>query len=541
MKNEHLHRAKREKNDEFYTGYNDIVNEIMHYPDQFKNKVVGCNCDDYRVSNFVKVFHDYYHTLGLAGLIATNYNIGQGAYKYTYNGVTETITPLEGNGDFQSQEVIDIMADCDIIVTNPPFSLFRKFIELMTQGNNEVLAIGTKQAVACNDIFSGFKGGNLSIGYETPNDFIQPNSNKNMRGLCRWFTTLNTKKRQVSLRMTAKYDPERYKMYDNYNAINVDRVADIPCDYYGVMGVPVTYMDKYNEKQFEIVGIANRGCTPELLTKVYENEENAKNLNGSACILIDGKPQALSTRIFIRRIRRYVVKSTRKEVKVANRQPKKFLVVGQPIAATTNVMFNLIQRNEIHTGATKFNGKMDFVVPDNYLDYKKKDGNGNKIVPVTICWWTNLKSDIEVKPLELKKKYNPNDYPSYDNVNAIEVSKVAGIPCDYYGLMGVPPTFVDKYDPNQFEIVAKGSFYLNGEKTGQRYLIKRIKTIRKANRIERQVRLTIYIQISSYNYQSVSNYNYRLNNAEHIPRPMPIEHLYLRGSPMLSKQKREAA
>ena len=135
-------------------------------------------------------------------------------------------------------------------------------------------------------------------------------------------------------------------------------------------------------------------------------------------------------------------------------------------------MFNLIQRNEIHTGATKFNEKMDFVVPDNYLDYKKKDSNGNKIVPVTICWWTNLKSDIEVKPLELKKTYNPNDYPSYDNVNAIEVSKVADIPCDYYGFMGVPPTFVNKYDPNQFEIVGKGSFYLNGEKTGQRYLNK---------------------------------------------------------------------
>jgi len=355
MSNKHLYTAKTAKNDEFYTGYKYILYEIMHYPNQFRNKVVGCICDDYRISNFVKVFKDYFHELGLAGLVATNYNIGQGAYKYTYNGVTETITPLESNGDFQSQEVIDIIADCDIVVTNPPFSLFRKFISLL-----------------------------MDMG-------------------------------------------------------------------------------------------------------------------------------------------------------------KEFLVIAQPNAATYNVMFNLIQRNEIHTGATMFNGKMDFVVPDNYLDYKKKDSNGNKIVPVTICWWTNLKSDIEVKPLELKKKYNPNDYPSYDNVNAIEVSKVADIPCDYYGLMGVPPTFVDKYDPNQFEIVAKGSFYLNGEKTGQRYLIKRIKTIRKANRIERQVRLTIYIQFSSYNYQSVSNYNYRLNNAEHIPRCMSIEHLFLRGSPMLSTQKKEAA
>ena len=169
------------------------------------------------------------------------------------------------------------------------------------------------------------------------------------------------------------------------------------------------------------------------------------------------------------------------------------------------------------------------------------DSNGNKIAAVTICWWTNMKSDREIKPLELNKTYNPNGYPMYDNVDAIEVSKVANIPCDYYGLMAVPPTFVDKYDPDQFEIVAKGSFCLNGRKKGQRYLIRRRKTNRNDNRVERHVRPAIYIQFSSYNYQSVLTYDYWLKDAEHIPRCMPMEHLFLRGSPMLSRQKREAA
>jgi len=541
MSNKHLHRARKEKNDEFYTGYNDIVNEIMHYPEQFKNKVVGCNCDDYRISNFVKVFHDYYHILGLAGLVATNYDNGEGAYKYTYNGETETVTRLQGDGDFRKEEVRGIMADCDIIATNPPFSLFRDFISLMTQSNTEVLAIGTKGAVGYNDIIGQFKGGTLSIGYETPNDFIQPNSDKKMNGLCRWFTSLNTK-RQVSLRMTKKYDPQRYPKYDNFDAINVDRVADIPRDYYGVMGVPSTFMDYFNDKQFEIVGIANRGYTPELLTKVYENEPNAKDLNGSACILIDGQPKALSTRIFIKRILRYKVKSTHKTVKAHNRQAKKFIVIGQPNAATYNVMFQGIKCNEIATGATKYNAKMDFSVPDTYSEYKKTDSNGNKIAPVTVCWWTNLKSDKENKPLELKKLYNANDYPKYDNINAIEVSKVADIPCNYFGLMGVPPTFVDKYDPNQFEIVAKGSFYLDGEKTSQRYLIKRIKTKKKANGKEKQYKPVVCIFFGNSNYQFLYIPDFRVETAEHILRRMPIEHLFLRGSPpMLSPIKKEAA
>ena len=525
MSNEHFHRAKTEKNDEFYTGYKDIVNEIMHYPDQFRNRVVGCNCDYFETSNFVKVFKDYYHELGLAGLIATNYDIGQGAYHYTYNGQTETIEMLEGNGDFRSDEVKGIMSDCDIIVTNPPFSLFRDFIQQMTKGSTEVLAIGNKQAVGCNDIIGQFQDGNLSIGYETPNDFAQPNSDKNMKGLCRWFTTFKT--RQVSLEMTEKYDPERYPKYDNYDAINVDRVADIPRDYYGVMGVPATFMDKYNDKQFEIVGIANRGYSPELLTKVYVDEPNAKDLNGAACIIVDGKPKALSTRIFIRRKR--------------ENQSQKFLVIGQPDDATSNVMFNLIQDNEVFTGVTKYNGKMDFVVPDTYSDYKKMDRNGNKIVPVTICWYTNMKSNIGTKPLELKTKYNPVDHPKYDDIDAIHIDKVKNIPCDYYGVMSVPVSYVDYYNPNDFEIVGKGSFHLKGKKTWQRYLIKRRKAIRKANRKERKVRPTIIIVFGNSNYQFVCNSNYRLHDAEHIPRPMPIEHLYLRGSPMLSQQKREAA
>lgn len=131
--NSNLHAAKAAKNDEFYTRYEDIEKEMVHYTEHLKGKVVYCPCDDYRWSNFVRYFKNNFEAFGLKGLVATNYDIGEGAWKYTYNGVTETVDRLEGSGDFRSGECTKIMQECDIVITNPPFSLFREFMKWLME------------------------------------------------------------------------------------------------------------------------------------------------------------------------------------------------------------------------------------------------------------------------------------------------------------------------------------------------------------------------------------------------------------------------
>lgn len=317
--NSNMLRARKMKNDEFYTTYEDVRKEISHYHSQLKGKVVYCNCDDYRTSNFVRFFKDYYTELGIKGVYATNLDIGQGAYQYEYDGNEESITPLQENGDFRSEECIRLLSKADIVITNPPFSLFREFVAIILSHSKDFLVIGNKQAVGSTSIFDYVKAGILKVGYETPDDFIQPYSDKIMKGLCRWFTTLDTSKRQVSIKLRKKYHPAAYVRYDNYDAINIDNLEDIPTDYYGTLGVPVTFLLKHNDKQFEVVGIANRGCTPELQTKVYVDEPNAKDLNGAACIVVDGEIQALATRIFVRRKRWSILHYRRKSCKVCKK------------------------------------------------------------------------------------------------------------------------------------------------------------------------------------------------------------------------------
>lgn len=284
--NEGLNRARSTKNDEFYTQYKDIALELEHY--DLKGKTVYCPCDDYRKSQFVKYFTDNYQALGLTGLCATNYNIGDGAYKYEYDGRNTFITKLQGDGDFRSEECGSIRDDYDVIITNPPFSL---------------------------------------------------------------------------------------------------------------------------------AGI-------------------------------------------------FVVWAAKKE----------FLIVGNTNLITRKDMFPLVEKNRMWLGCTNYNTGMLFRLPDDSKDFKSIDEQGNKLGRVsTTCWWTNLENDKAYNMLMLSKAYNPASYPVYDDSDAIEVSKVSNIPCDYDGVMGVPITFLNKFNPDQFEILAMGGFKLNGKKTYKRLLIRRIK------------------------------------------------------------------
>lgn len=262
VKNANLHKAKNAKNDEFYTQLTDVAKELMHYKKHFKDKIVFCNCDDPTWSAFWKYFHLNFAELGLKKLISTHYDREEATYKMEYTGGDDNDieaglkTPLEGNGDFRNQECLDLLDECDIVVTNPPFSLFRDYVAVLMEHEKKFLIIGNKNAITYKEFFPLLKDDEVWIGCNSPAEFSTPDGmTKKLNGLTRWFTNLDVAKRHEKLILWKNYTPEEYPTYDNYDAINVNKVAEIPCDYDGVIGVPITFMDKYNPEQFEIVGL----------------------------------------------------------------------------------------------------------------------------------------------------------------------------------------------------------------------------------------------------------------------------------------------
>ena len=269
--NKNLNNAKKRKNDEFYTLYSDVVEELQHYKKHFAGKVVFCNCDDPKWSAFWRYFHLNFAELGLKKLISTHYDRIEPTYMMEYEGGDDNNvevgvkTPLEGNGDFRNKECLDLLDECDIVVTNPPFSLFREYVSTLMEHGKKFLIIGNKNSVTNKDFFPLLKENKVRIGYSSPSRFVTPNGmSEKMSGITRWYTNLDIHKRNEKLILWQRYydddgNPlpdaeERYPHYDNYDAINVDKVADIPADYKGVMGVPITFIDKLNLKQFRIVG-----------------------------------------------------------------------------------------------------------------------------------------------------------------------------------------------------------------------------------------------------------------------------------------------
>ena len=262
-----LDRAKTVKNDEFYTRYDDIEAEVMKYRKYFKNKIIYLPCDDpaEKKSEFWSFFVNNFDAFGLKKLIATHYDENGRAYKIwidddtTGDGYIDDGDALQeeltGNGDFRSPECIEILQECDIVCTNPPFSLFRDFIALLMSNNKEFLVIGNQNAFTYKEIFPLIKANQLWTGYNMVKKFYQPDGSIKEFGNVCWFTNLPTTKRNEELVLTASYqdNPNKYPKYDNYDGINVDRLADIPKDYQGAMGVPITIIDKYNPNQFEII------------------------------------------------------------------------------------------------------------------------------------------------------------------------------------------------------------------------------------------------------------------------------------------------
>ena len=365
-----LQAAKIAKQDEFYTQLDDIAKELKYYKQHFKGKVVLCNCDDPYESNFFKYFALNFNTLGLKKLIATCYNgspiagdelpllfeieesepkkiaykveitevqdynndgaVNLADVQYLIQNDKNVLSLLKGNGDFRSQECIELLKEADIVVTNPPFSLFREYVALLSKYDKKFLIIGNQNALTYKDCFKLISENKMWLGvsiHSGDREFMIPptyevrskslrvdaKGNRYIRVVgVRWFTNLDYPQRHEDLVLYKTFNMEEYPTFENYNAINVNKTGDIPIDYEGIMGVPITFMDKYNPDQFEILGMCENEDLYGLKTKVYTTAEckqayfakfgknGTYDLNASGVIIKDGMREKVYQRILIR-------------------------------------------------------------------------------------------------------------------------------------------------------------------------------------------------------------------------------------------------
>ena len=277
MAHKTLHVAKAQRKDEFYTQLSDIEKECMKYKEQFRDKVIFLNCDDPLESNFWRFFALNFTHLGLKKLIATHFADSKPSYKLeltgdmnedgTINDEDVTKTALQQNGDFRSPECIELLKAADIIVTNPPFSLFREYLAQLVEYDKKFLIIGNTNSLTYKEVFkliqedslrTGYTNFNVGMWFFVPDHFEKFHKIVDGQKMVRvstscWFTNLEVSKHNDEIVLYKKYSPEEYPNYDNYNGIEVARVNEIPMDWDGAMGVPITFVDKFNPKQFEII------------------------------------------------------------------------------------------------------------------------------------------------------------------------------------------------------------------------------------------------------------------------------------------------
>lgn len=356
MANKNLNDAKKAKKDEFYTQLTDIERELQHYWPHFRDKVVLCNCDDPYESNFFKYFALRFNQLGLKKLICTCYDgspmsgsqlslfsldpngcekktaykvvitevkdmNGDGAVdlsdvEYLIRNDKNVLSALQGNGDFRSKECIELLKQADIVVTNPPFSLFREYIAQLMEFGKKFLIVGHQNAIHYKEIFPWIKNNEVWLGYGFKGaaaHFYSPYEDTATAGDHRkdmirvsgvnWFTNLEIPKRHEYIDLICRYSPEEYPTYENYDAIEVSKTSDIPFDYTGAMGVPTTFLDKYNPEQFEIIGLAEGDLGKELGLRPFDRELKKLNKSlrdGQLFYMKNGFPQKPYSRILIR-------------------------------------------------------------------------------------------------------------------------------------------------------------------------------------------------------------------------------------------------
>ncbi len=355
MANRNLNAAKTAKKDEFYTEMIDIERELQHYWPHFQGKVIFCNCDDPYESNFFKYFALHFNHFGLKKLICTCYNgspvqgnelmidfgdLSDEPKKVAFKVVITEVKDLNGDGavdlsdvryllqndknvisilktgDFRDPECIELLKEADIVVTNPPFSLFREYISQLINYNKKFLIVGHQNAIHYSEVFPlikdnklwlgyGFKGGAAHFTSPYEDKATSSNHRENMirvSGVC-WFTNLEIAKRKEELDLVCRYSPEEYPTYYNFNAIDVSSVAEIPYDYPGMMGVPDMFLDKFNPDQFELIGLGRDSKDVKVDRSIYEKIKTLNpNARPSHIGFYDkfGKPKEPYSRIIIR-------------------------------------------------------------------------------------------------------------------------------------------------------------------------------------------------------------------------------------------------
>lgn len=298
MRNSNLNNAKRLKNDEFYTLISDVRQELQHYESHLYGKVILCNCNDGEESAFWQYLSEHFERLHLKKLIAVSYGILGYRLEMTDRNNCCKI-PLQGNGDFRSEECIRLLHEADVILTNPPFSLFREYIGMLLRYQKKFLIIGSLNMVVCREIFPYIKSNQLWFGQHSVKNFVQRNGEICKFGNVLWYTNLECPKQHKPLDLQVHYRPDAYPHYDNYPAIEVGRITDIPCDYSGMMGVPISYLTRHDPEQFTIIGLTqgNDG-----LAKHYENLlqyrpdgtiTKAGKPNSSAALCMQEKPNQI--------------------------------------------------------------------------------------------------------------------------------------------------------------------------------------------------------------------------------------------------------
>lgn len=333
-----LARAKDTKNDEFYTQLTDIEKELKHYRKYFKDAVIFCNCDDPEYSNFWLYFQLNFYEFGLKKLVSTHYIKGKQSYKMEIVatdqkeqiGIPDYVkTPLQGDGDFRSQECIEILKEADIIITNPPFSLFREYIAQLMEYEKKFIIIGNQNALHYKDVFPLIQNNKIWLGatnftggatyFIGAKELYDPEKMSNPKHAyikddklywrvngVRWLTNLDIPKRHEKLILYKTYNPEEYPKYVNFDAIEVAKVADIPIDYDGYMGVPDNFILSYNPEQFEIIGLGSgylgqsigiTGILPE-----HKKKMRGHSASGDLYYLKDGMPKVPYSRVIIRRL-----------------------------------------------------------------------------------------------------------------------------------------------------------------------------------------------------------------------------------------------
>ena len=464
MANENLHKAKEAKNDEFYTQLNDVSEELRHYKEHFKNKIIFCNCDDPTWSAFWRYFHLNFDHLGLKKLISTHYDKEKPTYKMEYTGGNDNDieagvkTPLEGNGDFRNQECIDLLKEADIVVTNPPFSIAREdFIPQLFEYKKKFLIIGDLNWVTYKIIFPLLKNNEMWMGYSAVKEFLQPDGTIKKFGNKLWFTNLDIKKRHEKLILWKNYTPAEFPQYDNYDAINVDKVSNIPCDYceswevteeefknFSANEWEITRTGELNgEKSFFIIPAANtelrkllhehaagykekieKEISKKIQKNIFIDNSNTGNLQHRKPATQVSPRSAWSSNHVLQLLQPRAIPNCRKRIFTCSRQRPRICSwkenVQQNLHTEDTVTESLECQSPSLTSTIQHSLKSSAWRPETLKDLLALTQQQEKMARI------------------LEENSNTEEFSSERYCN---------------GIFGVPITYLDKYNPEQFEII----------------------------------------------------------------------------------------